>query len=649
MSAVNRPQRDRKWRQAWQTTANRVDFSRPTDAVFAKAEHALLDPERDVHDKRCAALAGVPQQVSPELCLPMWIPARELSATFSDTEIMTSLGSTAQSPLWSKSLEHLRDFKTIRNAGISFMCTDREVCTKLGGESVNICGRAFKVQTYSKYSHWYYVDLQRLPDDVSDGLIYDWFAQKGTPPVYITPAHIIGGLRSRNRRVYFNQKSPPRSVMLDKRTPLRQIQFTGQGFAVVHHRLSAYNRTIPPFIAAMHAKKNPTPAAPTAPVVATVDADDIPPAWDNASESSGSESMADISGSEGEPHSGDHSESDSSLLATMDGIESAITVRPKSIWVTGKAPKFPVGAVNNDALTPDRITRAKRLIFGTIAEPEAEVTQFPPSQVEYPFLSSLNSYEWLSEGTDGPISPDQDIILWDRSQDPPRSVRSFVNMGEVAERILNSSVYQGSVEELTLKELCAVIDDFVSTFDSTHDPDSVMTTVQAQPSLLRVLLDTKAKGNFHHLRAKVFGHAVLRVAATRDYPSSDVGSLMQRLGKLYPDKSDYDFQSVLSQLCPDQDQYWGQVKLAEFDLAIQIVAPSVYMDPLKLGTLLGKAASALPHPIWLLWDDPTLASLVLSPLLERILGAAIPFDLRDTINFLRERATTVAPQISPSL
>ena len=109
-----------------------MDFSRPTDAVFAKAETALSDPGRDVRNKHSAALAGVPQLVSPELRLPMWIPARELSATFSDTEIMTSLGSTTQSPLWSKSLEHLRDFKTIRNAGISFACTDRKVCTKLG-------------------------------------------------------------------------------------------------------------------------------------------------------------------------------------------------------------------------------------------------------------------------------------------------------------------------------------------------------------------------------------------------------------------------------------------------------------------------------------------------------------------------------------
>ena len=83
---------------------------------------------------------------------------------------------------------------------------------------------ALSVQPYSKYWHWYYVDFQRLPDDVSDGLIYDNFTERETTPVYITPAHVIGDLRSRNRRVYFDQKSPPRSVMLDKRTPLRQIQ-----------------------------------------------------------------------------------------------------------------------------------------------------------------------------------------------------------------------------------------------------------------------------------------------------------------------------------------------------------------------------------------------------------------------------------------
>ena len=63
-----------------------------------------------------------------------------------------------------------------------------------------------------------------------------------------------------------------------------------------------------------------------------------------------------------------------------------------------------------------------------------------------------------------------------------------------------SSVYQGSVKKLTLSELCTVIDKFVIKFDSAHDPDSVMTAVKAQPSLLRVVLDTKAVGNYHHLQ-----------------------------------------------------------------------------------------------------------------------------------------------------
>ena len=88
--------------------------------------------------------------------------------------------------------------------------------------------------------------------------------------------------------------------------------------------------------------------------------------------------MADKSSSDGEPHRGDQSGSDISHGDTMDVIESAITDRPKSIWVTGKAPQFPIDAIGNDAFASDRILQAKCLIFGTIAEPEAKVTQFSP-------------------------------------------------------------------------------------------------------------------------------------------------------------------------------------------------------------------------------------------------------------------------------
>ena len=86
-----------------------------------------------------------------------------------------------------------------------------------------------------------------------------------------------------------------------------------------------------------------------------------------------------------------------------------------------------------------------------------------------------------------------------------------------------------------------MIDEFVTEFDSTHHHDSVLTAVQAQPSLLRVVLDTKAVCNYHHLRDKAFGHVVLRVAATRDHISTHDGYLMHRLRTLYPGTSDLDF------------------------------------------------------------------------------------------------------------
>ena len=88
--------------------------------------------------------------------------------------------------------------------------------------------------------------------------------------------------------------------------------------------------------------------------------------------------------------------------------------------------------------------------MGPVVEPTLSFKEFPPSQLEYPILSSVNSYEWISEESDSPIPPDQNIILWDRSQDPPLSVGSYVEMGEITELILNSAVYQGNVETLSL-------------------------------------------------------------------------------------------------------------------------------------------------------------------------------------------------------
>ena len=60
--------------------------------------------------------------------------------------------------------------------------------------------------------------------------------------------------------------------------------------------------------------------------------------------------------------------------------------------------------------------------------------------------------------------------------------------------------------------------------------------------------------------------------------------------------------------------------------------------------LLGNTASPMQHPIWLIWDDPTLASLIFFPLVELILVAAIPVDLRDTSDFLKKRPLSWHPK-----
>ena len=82
--------------------------------------------------------------------------------------------------------------------------------------------------------------------------------------------------------------------MLDKRTPLRQIQSTGLKFAVMHHRLGVYNRTVPPFIAALRATIQ-SGSKVQAPATFPLPADeDSPAAYDNDSDSDDNSSMDDV-------------------------------------------------------------------------------------------------------------------------------------------------------------------------------------------------------------------------------------------------------------------------------------------------------------------------------------------------------------------
>ena len=77
-------------------------------------------------------------------------------------------------------------------------------------------------------------------------------------------------------------------------------------------------------MAELRAKKTKNPVASPALTDSLIVADDVPPAFDNENESSGSDGMADESSSDGEAPSGDQPDLDISHSDTMDGIESSI-------------------------------------------------------------------------------------------------------------------------------------------------------------------------------------------------------------------------------------------------------------------------------------------------------------------------------------
>ncbi|KAL7693262.1 hypothetical protein Plhal304r1_c004g0015281 [Plasmopara halstedii] len=144
---------------------------------------------------------------------------------------------------------------------------------------------------------------------------------------------------------------------------------------------------------------------------------------------------------------------------------------------------------------------AKLIIFRATANPAVDLRRLPPSQKECPPIFSTNSYEWLSEGQ----SARQNVILLDKSIDPPQSVPPFVALTEVSEAVLNGTVYRSNVEQLSLKELC------------------------------------KLRGKTSPPPHQGFGHGVLRELSTHTYPSTDDDKMFDRVCTLYLNQSDYDF------------------------------------------------------------------------------------------------------------
>jgi hypothetical protein len=648
------------WRNAYLVNAKRISTPRPTDAAFAEAEQVLLDPSSTPLERKQAALRGVPPIVPFDSCFPMWIPAKFLTATFSDTEIMTSLGTEQQPAEWTNAIPYLRDFKCIRNAGISFLCTDREICIKLGNVKLSICNKEFKVQPYSKYSHWYYVDLQRVPDDVNDEIIYDWFMSHGTLPAFITPLNEINGLKSCSRRVYFNRKDPPASLMIDPKTPVREIEFTASGYCVVQHRIKAFNKEVPPFLKAIKSRQKETqpniePAQATVQAavqdtvqatvqdtVQTIEQDTVQPARstsenissdqdmdgkDSSDQGSDYRNSSDESMDSGDLSNGSDSESDSGT--------SAITIKPKSIWTTtDHAVVLPRSAFVESEDVFVRVQNSKHRFFPELPTASATEVTFECTDSTYSWAATHNSFDILATGSDkDPIATDVDLTLLTEDKKP---IYSRPQRSAVATEVLVSAYSSFDVETMSLDALCKYLEEFAEHFLALDETDSVLATIQAQPSSLRPFYDTTSPDNYALLTPVFLRHAILRVLGNTPMESASLvfeeRLAMQVPGIVVNNVSPTD---VLLDLCgKNSDLYWLQLYLAEFDIFLQVHAPSIYNDPLKVCELTQSTRCVLPYTLWHLWDEKTLSDLLQSPLTKRLMQAKLPETLRKTISTL---------------
>ncbi|KAL4150155.1 hypothetical protein PRNP1_000670 [Phytophthora ramorum] len=277
--------------------------------------------------------------------------------------------------------------------------------------------------------------------------------------------------------------------------------------------------------------------------------------------------------------------SDESLKDASDGSDmedvTTVRVKPSSVWQGTDAPTFSIQAAKRTDRAPTRILRAKQLALGPVAPPtNADIRELPPSQSNYSIFASTNPFEWLSEGEGGKAPADQDLILWDGSN-PPQAVASYIKLPKQSERAMNSAVVTYSAEKASLEQVSEIIEAYLKEFADIEDADEALYSIQAQPSVHRFLLDTSTPSNYQHLRSKAMNHAVLRIAARKLNPNSTDYSLNDEIIKLFPNATDLSSQTVLEGLCGTTNDFWLQLHLAEFDLALQIIAPSIYMDPLK--------------------------------------------------------------------
>ncbi|KAI9912448.1 hypothetical protein PsorP6_006248 [Peronosclerospora sorghi] len=611
----------------------------PDDSLFQASLLRLHDSHSSDVDRRFAALASLPTPVAPELCKRMWIPASRLTAEHNIQEILESLATDNQPDVWKTSRSHLRDFTRIPNQGISFVCTSDDALRRLGGVQLQICESTVTIRKYSGYDKLYYVDLQRLPSDVSDPSIYDWFVTRGVIPTLITPTYAHGELKSRARTVYFNSVVCPECLFEPNGDPLRAIHFIeGEKPCFVRHRQRKFNQVQPPSLRPPQRRPSDISddsmkslaAEPRQAVPASTPTPDAP--------SQDTSTPPDIVVSSTYPRRPSSPQQKSFILGSVHTDEPA--------WKLVQHSQY--GVINRDGpkfITPENGQPCE--LTTAVNDPHALVYQIPIAPNMYDILQD--------EGFDSSLPPDVDLYpgVFEEGAEAPLPISGFMADSSLLPLANSVRTLQDArklpikVEQVTPTELQHIIDDYLSSeWVNFRSHDDVLAAVQVQPSYFRRAFTLPRA----HQERLFQTHAIYRAINAEPLQQDECQDFLGRLRtRLNIDPSD--MVSTFVRLFPDTNTQAAAINSALSDLFLMIFAPSIYFDPVKLQALLPELLP--PKRIrlapFLLWSDLNLVHIARTDVSQIFMGdKRTPPHVVTAMRYLSQAELPPSLEIGPS-
>ncbi|TDH72444.1 uncharacterized protein CCR75_005703 [Bremia lactucae] len=570
-------------RQAYRTNFGRPSRHVPTDKFFADIADAQAR-SASAAELRTLALREVQRsRVSTDDKVKLFIPASRIAGEYGIDEILHAINREPQSATWDQVLNSLCDFVCVRGHGIRFTCTNRDLAIKIGGTAVSCMGQNLTVKPYSAYERYYYVDLTRIPSDLEEDAIYDYFARLGLQPI-VAPTHQAGPLTSRDRTVWFPQTDVPQELMSDGQ-PLREILFPGFDSPVyVHHKKRSLNSVVPPSIltkraAALARRRSPSPVTQTSATPPS------PPAQPAVSTRPAATVQPPPSPTRSRP--------------LPDGV--VILDRPEATAPLQEWVKVSRHALCTGAPTP----RPTTLI-------EQSTTSPTDGYLVFGFPVSPTSFElaFSEHDVDEPTAGDADCVAFDGSSpiscspiNLPESVGSLV----AARSLLEPSTNTFSRKEYRSRAKKAVLD-----LPALSEPEDRVAALTAQPCVYAPFIYAGSDS----LCPIVVEHALLRTYSSK--PSASHGSdcsFLRRVARDYPGDLSPPASTILSSLFPDDVSSTRARAYALVDLFLRTHAPAIYCDPVKVQALcLDTVVSCYQYSHFLLWTNRTLAELCRSHL-----------------------------------